>query len=32
MYVADERFKTNMDKFAEGTAKLISEAIAVYCK
>ena len=31
MYVADERFTKNMDKFGEGTAKLISEAIAVYC-
>lgn len=31
MYMADERFKKNMDKFAEGTTKLMSEAIAVYC-
>lgn len=31
MYVADERFLKNMDKFREGTTKLISEAIAVYC-
>ena len=32
MYVADERFTKNMDKFESGTAKLISEAIAVYCE
>lgn len=32
MYVMDERFTKNMDKYGEGTAKLISEAIAVYCK
>ncbi|MDD3362125.1 MAG: MerR family transcriptional regulator [Hespellia sp.] len=31
MYVADERFTKNMDKFGAGTAKLISDAIAVYC-
>ena len=31
MYVADERFKKNIDKHAEGTAAFISEAIAVYC-
>ena len=31
MYVADERFKNNIDKHAEGTAAFISEAIAVYC-
>lgn len=32
MYVADERFTKNMDKYGEGTAKFISDAIAVYCK
>ena len=32
MYVADERFTKNMDKFGKGTTKLISDAIAVYCK
>ena len=32
MYVADERFTKNMDKFADGTTKLMSEAIAVYCE
>ena len=31
MYVADERFKNNIDKHAKGTAAFISEAIAVYC-
>ena len=30
MYVADERFKSNIDKHADGTAEFISEAIAVY--
>lgn len=32
MYVADDRFTKNMDKYGEGTAKFISDAIAVYCK
>lgn len=31
MYVADERFKTNIDKNGTGTAEFISEAIKVYC-
>lgn len=31
MYVADERFKTNIDKHAGGTAEFISRAIKVYC-
>lgn len=31
MYVADERFKTNIDKHASGTAKFISKAIETYC-
>ena len=31
MYVADERFKTNIDKHATGTANFVSEAIKVYC-
>ena len=31
MYVLDERFTKNMDKFKSGTTKLISEAIEVYC-
>ena len=32
MYVADERFKTNIDKHTPGTAAFISESIATYCK
>lgn len=32
MYIADERFMKNIDKFGAGTAKLMSDAIAVYCK
>ena len=32
MYVADERFKNNIDKHADGTAAFICEAIAAYCK
>ena len=31
MYVADERFKNNIDKHAEGTAEFISGAVAVCC-
>ena len=31
MYIADERFKHNIDKHAQGTAAFICEAIAVYC-
>lgn len=30
MYVADERFRKNMDTHGEGTAKLMSDAIAYY--
>ena len=32
MYVADERFKKNIDKYGEGTAEFAAEAIAVYCR
>ena len=32
MYVADERFKKNIDKYGEGTAAFASGAIAVFCK
>ena len=32
MYVADERFKKNIDKYGEGTAQFASEAIERYCK
>ena len=31
MYVADERFKNNIDKHTSGTAEFISGAIKVYC-
>ena len=31
MYVADERFKNNIDKHGNGTAEFISKAIEVYC-
>ena len=31
MYVADERFKNNIDKNADGTAEFICEAIDSYC-
>ena len=31
MYVGDERFKKNIDKHGEGTAKFTSEAIAIKC-
>ena len=32
MYVADERFKKNINKYGEGTAEYISEAIAEFCQ
>lgn len=32
MYVAGERFNTNIDKYGEGTAEFASEAIAVFCQ
>ncbi len=32
MYVADERFKENIDKNGEGTADFMSAAIAAFCK
>ena len=32
MYVADERFKKNIDKYGEGTAEFVSEALAVFCQ
>ena len=32
MYVADERFKNNIDKHTPGTAAFISESIATYCR
>ena len=32
MYVADERFKENIDKNGSGTAEFISSAIEIFCK
>ena len=32
MYVADARFKKNIDKYGEGTAEFASEAIAAFCQ
>ena len=31
MYIADERFKKNIDKYGDGTAEFASEAIEIYC-
>lgn len=31
MYVADERFRENIDQHADGTAAFIREAIGAYC-
>ena len=31
MYVADERFRQNIDKHGEGTAEFISAAVRIYC-
>ena len=32
MYVADERFKNNIDKYGEGTADFVAEAISEFCQ
>ena len=32
MYVCDMRFKSNIDKYGEGTAEFAAEAIAIYCR
>ncbi len=32
MYIVDERFKNNIDKYSEGTAEFMSKAIKEYCK
>ena len=32
MYVADERFKKNIDKYGKGTAVFAATAIEVYCR
>jgi len=31
MYVADERFKKNIDKYGEGTSAFAAEAIDLFC-
>ena len=32
IYVADERFKKNINKYGEGTAEFAADAIEVYCR
>ena len=32
MYVTDERFKKNIDKYGEGTAEFAADAIEIYCQ
>ena len=32
MYVADERFRKNIDKHGDGTAEFICKAIEAYCR
>lgn len=32
MYIADERFKNNIDKHGSGNAEFISTSIEIYCK
>ena len=32
MYVADERFNNNIDKYGEGTAEFVSNAIILFCE
>ncbi len=32
MYLQDTRFQENLDRFAPGTARLLSQAIAIYCE
>ena len=32
MYIADERFKKNIDKYGEGTAEFAANAIEGYCR
>ena len=32
MYVADERFKKNIDKYGDGTAEFVATVIEVYCR
>ena len=32
MYVCDERFRNNINKYGNGTAEFAAEAIAIYCR
>ena len=32
MYVCDERFKRNIDKYGEGTAEFAASAVEIFCK
>ena len=32
MYIADERFKKNIDKYSEGTAEFAAETIEAFCE
>ena len=32
MYVADERFKKNINKYGDGTAEFVSNSIVVFCQ
>ena len=32
MYVSDERFKKNIDRYGEGTAEFVAEAVEAYCQ
>ena len=32
MYACDERFKKNIDKYGEGTAEFVAEAICIRCE
>ena len=32
MYIADERFKKNIDKYSEGTAEFAAEVIEAFCE
>lgn len=32
MYIADERFKNNIDKNGDGTAEFVSKTIEIYCE
>ena len=32
MYVCDERFKKNINKYGDGTAEFVAEAIGIYCR